>query len=547
MNAAASAHPSVEGAHGRLAQSAPPIPASASSAPSTPASATPSGSSRSALQPSPSSASAVQPSVLPPSPSEAHAVPIPISVPREHRFRLSAALIFGDWLIAFVAIYAGLFLREWQRTESGLTLLFPVETSVLTWSAAGSILFTWLMAMFKSYEVNNLYRMRRWSKNLLKSTALWGIVLWAYLGLFRIEDFSPRIGIAYAMVALVGLLAVWRVIMFIVMIQPSVREAAQSRIIVVGWNDSIANLRKAMRRDLGQLSEIIGCVPMPGGRFEVRPPTDLAVLGDYSDLPRLVRECDAHSILLAEVSCSSREIQHLIQYCQREMLRFQMVPQFFPALTSGLQVEAVSGVPLLGVCQLPLDRTVNRVLKRTLDIVGSLVGLGICAAILPWFALMVYLESPGPVIYRQRRTSRSGRTFYIYKIRSMKLDAEKSSGAVWCKKEDDRRLKIGAFMRKTNIDELPQFWNVLKGDMSLVGPRPERPELIAKFKNTIPNYNARHEVRSGLTGWAQVNGLRGDTDLTKRIEADLWYLENWSLWLDLHCLYATVIKNKNAY
>ena len=129
----------------------------------------------------------------------------------------------------------------------------------------------------------------------------------------------------------------------------------------------------------------------------------------------------------------------------------------------------------------------------------------------------------------------------------MKLNAETGTGAVWAKQEDPRRLKIGTFMRKTNVDELPQFWNVLKGDMSLVGPRPERPELIERFKDEIPNYNVRHEVRAGLTGWAQINGLRGDTDLRQRIEADIYYLENWSVMLDLYCIFATFFKVKNAY
>jgi lipopolysaccharide/colanic/teichoic acid biosynthesis glycosyltransferase len=129
----------------------------------------------------------------------------------------------------------------------------------------------------------------------------------------------------------------------------------------------------------------------------------------------------------------------------------------------------------------------------------------------------------------------------------MRINAESASGAVWCTKDDPRRLKIGTFMRKYNVDELPQFWNVLKGDMSLVGPRPERPELIERFKDEIPNYNARHEVRSGLTGWAQIHGLRGDTDLSKRIEADLYYLENWSVMMDLYCILATFFKVKNAH
>lgn len=126
------------------------------------------------------------------------------------------------------------------------------------------------------------------------------------------------------------------------------------------------------------------------------------------------------------------------------------------------------------------------------------------------------------------------------------MNAEAASGAVWAKRDDPRRLKIGVFMRKYNLDEVPQFWNVVKGDMSLVGPRPERPELIAQFKEHIPNYNARHEVRAGITGWAQVNGLRGDTDLRKRVEADLYYLENWSVLLDCQCILATFLSNKNS-
>jgi exopolysaccharide biosynthesis polyprenyl glycosylphosphotransferase len=224
-----------------------------------------------------------------------------------------------------------------------------------------------------------------------------------------------------------------------------------------------------------------------------------------------------------------------------------MVPEYFPALNSGLQVQTVSGVPLLGVSELPLDRTRNRVIKRAVDIFGAIVGLALSAPIIFVFGVMVYIESPGPVFYWQRRTSRAGRTFSICKVRSMRINAESGTGAVWCKKEDDRRLKIGAFMRKYNIDELPQFWNVFTGDMSLVGPRPERPELIEKFKDEIPNYNARHEVRAGLTGWAQIHGLRGDTDLSKRIEADLYYLENWSLMLDLYCIAATVFNHKNGH
>ena len=175
---------------------------------------------------------------------------------------------------------------------------------------------------------------------------------------------------------------------------------------------------------------------------------------------------------------------------------------------------------------------------------GSRAGLAIAAPMMIVFGYLIRRESPGPVIFRQRRQGLDGRTFEMYKLRSMKLGAELESKATV--KNDPRRLKIGKFMRSWNIDELPQFWNVLKGDMSLVGPRPEVAELIGELKEIIPHYNARHNVKPGMTGWAQVKGLRGDTDLKERIRSDLWYIENWNLLFDLRILVMTFLTTRGA-
>lgn len=469
------------------------------------------------------------------------------SIPREHTYRVSAFLIVGDWLMACAGIFAGLQLREAHRGGWSVVSLSTHTEVLLTLSSlVGGTIMVWLMALFGSYESRDIYRVQKWFKSTVYSIIITSIAALSIIGFFNVTDFAPRIGIIYCMVATLLLLTMWRLSAFMFLMRPEVREAVSTRIIVVGWNEKVAHLRKAMRRDVGHFNEIVGCVPIPGGRFATKPPSDLAVLGDYSGLATYVAECHAHSVILADMSCPSREIHHLIAFCQRELIGFRMVPEYFPALTSGLQIELVNGVPLLSVSQLPLDRTLNRALKRGVDIVGGLIGLALAAVIVPIFGAIVYAQSPGPIIYPQRRTSRNGCTFLIYKIRSMRMNAEETSGAVWSKRDDPRRLKIGVFMRKYNIDEIPQFWNVVKGDMSLVGPRPERPELIAKFKEHIPNYNARHEVRAGITGWAQINGLRGDCDLGKRIAADLYYLENWSLLLDLHCIVGTFTNNKNA-
>jgi lipopolysaccharide/colanic/teichoic acid biosynthesis glycosyltransferase len=180
------------------------------------------------------------------------------------------------------------------------------------------------------------------------------------------------------------------------------------------------------------------------------------------------------------------------------------------------------------------------------DLVGGILGLLLSLPIICVFGTLVYLESPGPIFYRQRRSGRNGKPFDIIKIRSMRLNAEGDGKVGWTVQNDPRRFRIGAFMRKWNIDEVPQFWNVLKGEMSLVDLRPERPELVATFKRDIPHYNTRHNAKPGITGSAQVNGLRGNTDLAEQINYDLWYMENWSLILDFQIIFITLFKQQNA-
>jgi exopolysaccharide biosynthesis polyprenyl glycosylphosphotransferase len=182
-----------------------------------------------------------------------------------------------------------------------------------------------------------------------------------------------------------------------------------------------------------------------------------------------------------------------------------------------------------------------------MDIVGACVGIALSAPVIVVLAFLIKRESRGPVFYRQMRVGQHGTHFPIIKLRSMRMDAEKETGARWAVADDPRRTRIGEFMRRTNLDELPQFWNVLRGEMSLVGPRPERPELIPQFLQEIPYYQSRHSVKPGMTGWAQVNGLRGNTSLVERIRHDLEYIENWSLWWDVIIQLRTFYKVRNAY
>ena len=308
---------------------------------------------------------------------------------------------------------------------------------------------------------------------------------------------------------------------------------------MVGWTAYAQRLKEIIENDPSHPYEVVCCVPTPEGTFQQEPPQSVQRFDSYNAIRRLLNTLALDIVLVADVNVPVKHWEALASLCEKELVQFKVVPSYFSILVSGLYLETLSGIPILGVSRLPLDRMFNKLVKRLIDIVGAIVGLLLSAPLIAIFGALVYLESPGPILYRQRRLGRNGKTFDMLKIRSMRLDAEKDGKVGWSTKDDPRRLRIGTFMRKWNIDETPQFWNVLKGEMSLVGPRPERPELIRNFKHEIPHYNARHTVKPGITGWAQVNGLRGDTDLTQRISHDLYYVEHWNLLFDLQMMFLT--------
>ncbi len=208
------------------------------------------------------------------------------------------------------------------------------------------------------------------------------------------------------------------------------------------------------------------------------------------------------------------------------------------------------GLPVINIRYVPLTNTGNMLVKRAMDIAGSLFGIIITSPLLLIIAIAVKLSSPGPIIFKQERVGLHNESFYMYKFRSMELQKQDDEKKAWTVKNDPRVTNIGKLLRRTSLDELPQLFNILKGDMSLVGPRPERPLFVEKFKEEIPRYMIKHQVRPGITGWAQVNGYRGDTSIRKRIEFDLYYIENWTVGFDLKILFLTFFKgfiNKNAY
>ena len=239
----------------------------------------------------------------------------------------------------------------------------------------------------------------------------------------------------------------------------------------------------------------------------------------------------------------------LIESTSREMLEVKVVPDLLQVIALRARLEDLDGVPVINVNDVPLQGF-NSTVKRAIDFAISCASLVILAMPFALIALLIKATSRGQVFYRQERMGLDGKPFTIVKFRSMFDDAERETGPVWAQQDDPRVTPLGRFLRRSNLDELPQLWNVFRGDMSIVGPRPERPHFVEQFKHRIPQYMLRHKVKAGLTGWAQVNGWRGNTPLEKRIEYDLYYIENWSVSLDLKIMWLTLVKgffHKHAY
>ena len=273
------------------------------------------------------------------------------------------------------------------------------------------------------------------------------------------------------------------------------------------------------------------------------------VLGHFDRISEIIDETRVDEVLIALPPSQGQEMDRLLDLLKNETLDVRIAPDVQRYAALGCEVEDFDGLPIMRINDSPVMGC-GAIAKRVTDAVVSAALLAILSPLLLLIALLVRVTSPGPIFYAQERMGLDRRSFLMFKFRSMRADAERTSGAVWCDASDSRRTKLGTFLRKSSLDELPQLWNVLCGDMSLVGPRPERPVFVDKFRNEIPHYMLRHKVRAGITGWAQVNGWRGNTSLDRRIECDLFYIKNWSYILDLKILTMTVWKgfiNKNAY
>jgi Undecaprenyl-phosphate glucose phosphotransferase len=334
----------------------------------------------------------------------------------------------------------------------------------------------------------------------------------------------------------VGIIALTRVASRQVLRSVRARGYNLRHVLVVGSGDLARRVVETAREQMGLGLRVVGVVSDGAGAGEALP--DAPVLGDVHELGDIFVRHPVDQVLVALPIDRLGALKDIMAVLSQHPVDVRLIPDFYQFITLCGSVEEFAGLPIINLQATPLVGW-NLVQKRLFDLAAAAVGLVLFSPLLAGLALLVRLSGPGPILFRQERVGMDGRRFTMLKFRTMQPGADEA-GARMTTRDDPRRTPLGTLLRRLSLDELPQLWNVLVGDMSLVGPRPEQPDLIHAFTRDIPRYALRHKIKAGMTGWAQVNGLRGDTNMRERIELDLYYIENWSLLLDLKILVRTV-------
>ncbi|MEM7048824.1 MAG: undecaprenyl-phosphate glucose phosphotransferase [Acidobacteriota bacterium] len=472
------------------------------------------------------------------------------------RHRTTAALYLATDLVATMAAFFAAWALRFEAQIVPLTKTAPAFGPYLM--LLPFIAVVWPVAFY----FHGLYQVRRGRSRVdeiltLAMAVLVGTVLLSVL----ITWYRPTVGpesveyftFSRAFIALFALVDLVLVSGARMLLRSSLRRLRLrghnlQRILVVGAGALGREITTKLlaHRELG--FEVIGFLDDDPGKAG-RKIDEIPVLGNLREIDEVLAANAVDQVFVALPLEAHRKMMRVLQRIGRECVEVRLVPDILQYATLNATLEDVDGTPVINLSQVPLQGF-SSLVKRAMDIAIALVGMALLLPLLPLVALAIWIEDHGPIFYRQERMGLDGKSFMILKLRSMRVNAEASSGPVWAVRDDPRRTRIGEFIRRWSIDELPQLWNVLTGDMSLIGPRPERPAFVHEFKHKLPQYMVRHRVKAGITGWAQVHGWRGNTSIKKRLQYDLYYIENWSLMLDLKILWMTLrhgIRQTNAY
>jgi Undecaprenyl-phosphate glucose phosphotransferase len=456
---------------------------------------------------------------------------------------LCAWFLASDVLLTLLSWVSAYFLRF----DSGLIPLIkdqPAFSHCLSFVPLVAVFAVVAYRIVGQYEIHRLRRFREEMVAVVKGVALLSLLVMS-TNFFRHDPYESRVAmLLFGLMTVLSILVVRRVTWSVVR-KLRQRGYNNSNALIVGTGRVARKAARALRSANWMGIRNLGFIEERPNRFA----SDLDVLGGINDLPVLVEKLKVEHVFIAVPLNQVAEARRVFDVLSRSLVEVRLIADVPNLAGLSLTTSNLDGLPVVGLRESP-HFGLNVVVKRAMDFVLSAFAIVIISPLMAAIALLIKLTSSGPIFYRQERCGLNGRTFWMLKFRTMCIDAESQTGPVWARRDDPRRTRWGAFLRRTSLDELPQFINVLRGDMSLVGPRPERPVFIQQFSRTIPNYMARHCVKAGITGWAQVHGWRGNTSLRKRIQYDLYYITHWNPWLDLRILWMTLwhgVVHQNAY
>lgn len=452
---------------------------------------------------------------------------------RENQKLLNQLNVISDALILFLALPVAFWLR-FCVLEGVISVPLHRYMVLNVFLMLAHLLLYALLGLYSSFRRATLGRelVRLWLTGALVAAVLLSVL---FIG-HEVHYSRVTLGLYFLLGA--GLLSGKRIVLRLTLRRLREKGYNQKRVLLLGDGETAQAYLHAIQgnRQLGYMAVgLVADKPMTG---EDVP----AYLGGFEQLDAVLERVQPDEVVCAPDEQDSRRIPDIIAACEKAGIRLSLIPFYARYFTAVPQFDTVGGVPLLNIRRIPLENWGNAFCKRCMDVIGSALLLIVTSPIMLVCAVGVKLSSPGPVIFRQERVGRGNKTFQMYKFRSMRVNSEQTTR--WSTDRDERKTAFGAFLRKYSLDEFPQFFNVLKGDMSLVGPRPELPHFVEQFKEEIPLYMVKHQVRPGITGWAQVNDLRGDTSIHARIEHDIDYIERWSLLLDIKILLMTVFGGK---
>lgn len=465
---------------------------------------------------------------------------------KENQRLFNILLVLLDVLVIVISLIASF----WLRFHT--TLFGPLGGHLSIQNYIIFLVFAVIPTYLILYFAFGLYKPRRTYKNIfseatqiIKVNFVAFFVLVSILFIINQPNFSRIMLFLLAVIAtFLGIIERFIVRSFLKRIRINNRNL--KHILIVGDNDLAYSFATKIKENpyLGfVVAGFLGRKEHIG--YQIAGST---VIGDFKDLDYVLEKNTFDRVVLAIPLKYYYKINELVESCERVGIKAEIIPdyiRYFPAQPS---VDMIEDIPIINIRYVPLDDEFNKFLKYTSDYIISIIAIIITSPVMLVTAIAIKLTSPGPIIFKQERIGHNGKPFMMYKFRSMKVQKPGEEKSEWTTKDDPRKTAVGKFIRKTSIDELPQFFNVLKGDMSVVGPRPERPYFVEQFKKEVPKYMVKHQVRPGITGWAQIHGCRGDTSITKRIEYDIEYVENWHLGLDLAIMIKTALKkNPNAY